>query len=179
MLGHSISWSNVKLDITLFISNSLHCSRNFFSPEIFFILLNICRPEYAWNIKQHLNNQKETKRAFLFLYLPHTIRQADWLFIPDCTHERHIWCEIPVRDSCIAHHTTFYCGFAMQKKIAEEREIKAWIFNLIRTARLWDTTKFQKLANVANNLFPTTFIKRWTCDRLKIENNKKYFRIYM
>jgi hypothetical protein len=48
----------------------------------------------------------------------------------------------------------------MQKKIAEEREIKAWISNLIRTARLWDTTKFQKLANVANNLFPTTFIKR-------------------
>jgi len=32
----------------------------------------------------------------------------------------------------------------MQKKIAEEREIKAWISNLIRTARLWDTTKFPK-----------------------------------
>jgi hypothetical protein len=31
------------------------------------------------------------------------------------------------------------------------------------------------LANVANNLFPTTFIKRWTCDRLKIENSKNIF----
>jgi len=26
----------------------------------------------------------------------------------------------------------------MQKKIAEEREIKAWISNLMRTTRLWD-----------------------------------------